>query len=337
MVYVRPLAEAERQELKELARREVGRVSERMRAVLLSSRGYSVPEIARIFECDEATGREWIRHFEAEGVRGLRDRPKTGRRPRATPAARERLRRTVSGERPAQGSWTVVLLQVQLVVMTGVRVSRTTVRRLLHGLGFRWRRPKLALPSDPDAPRIMWALCERLLAAPAEAVILALDECDVHLLPVLRGMWMPRGQQAAIMTPGTNRKRGLFGALELEGPSCGAWHYQVTARKRAVEFLAFLEQLVAAYPGRPVWLVLDNAGIHTAKLVRAWLTEHPAVELLFLPRYSGHRQNPVEKVWWRLKQQVAANRLHGSIEELESAVHQFFAELTPQAALKLAA
>ena len=281
--------------------------------------------------------REWIRRFETEGIQGLRDRPKPGRRPRATPAARDRLRRTVSEERPAQGSWTVVRLQVQLVVLTGVRLSRTTVRRLLHTLGFRWRRPKLALPTDPEAPEIMWALCERLLAAPAEAVVLALDECDVHLLPVLRGMWMQRGQQAEIPTPGTNRKRGIFGALELEGPSSGAWHYQVTARKRVVEFLAFLEQLVAAYPGRPLWLVLDNAGIHTAKRVRAWLALHPAVELLFLPRYSGHRQNPVEKVWWSLKQQVAANRLHGSIEALEAAVHQFCADLTPQAALRLAA
>ena len=57
MVFVRALAEAERQELRRLARREVGRVSERMRAVLLSGRGYPVPQIAAIFECDEVTVR----------------------------------------------------------------------------------------------------------------------------------------------------------------------------------------------------------------------------------------------------------------------------------------
>lgn len=337
MVFVRPLAEAERQELKRLARREVGRVSERMRAILLSSRGYSVPEIARIFECDEATVREWVHRFEAEGIGGLSDRPKAGRRPRATPAAREALRRTVIDDRPAQGGWTVVLLQFELVIVTGVRLSRTTIRRLLHALEFRWRRPKLALPTDPEAARIMWQLCERLLAAPARAVVLALDECDVHLLPVLRAMWTPKGRQVEIPTPGTNRKRGIFGALELEGPASGAWHYRVTPQKRAVEFVAFLDQLVAAYPGRPLWIVLDNAGIHMAKLVASWLAAHPAVELLFLPRYSGYRQNPVEKVWWRLKQQVAANRLHGTIEALEAAVHQFCATLTPQVALRLAA
>jgi transposase len=84
-------------------------------------------------------------------------------------------------------------------------------------------------------------------------------------------------------------------------------------------------------------VVLDNAGIHKAKLVTAWQAEHAEVELLFLPRYSGHRENPVEKVWWRLKQRVAANRLHGSIDALVTAVHEFFATPTPQAALRLAA
>ncbi len=28
----------------------------------------------------------------------------------------------------------------------------------------------------------------------------------------------------------------------------------------------------------------------------------PMVELCFLPSYAGHRENPLEKVWWRMKQ-----------------------------------
>ena len=55
-----PLDESERQRLKQLARRAVGRVSERIRMVLLSSRGYSIAQIAAIFECDEATVRHWL-------------------------------------------------------------------------------------------------------------------------------------------------------------------------------------------------------------------------------------------------------------------------------------
>ncbi len=341
MIYVRALTDEERRTLQQGARREVGRVSERMRAVLLSARGYAVPQIAGIFECDEATVREWLRRFEAEGLGGLRDRPRSGRRPRATPAALDALAHAAdvgpAGVGHAGGVWTAGTLALYLRVGVRLTFSAASVRRLLVGLGFRWRRPQLALPADPEAAPKLDRLAATLFAAPADAVTLALDECDVHLLPTLRAMWMRRGRQAHVLTPGSNRKRGVFGALALDGPCPGAWHYAVTERKRAAEFLAFLEQLVAAYPARPLYLVLDNASIHTAKLTRAWLADHAQVTLCFLPAYAGHRENPVEKVWWRMKQQVTANRLYGDVSRLVGAVDQFFGTFTPSAALALAA
>ncbi len=111
----------------------------------------------------------------------------------------------------------------------------------------------------------------------------------------------------------------------------------VRERRRTAECLDFLELPLAASPDRPLLLVLDNAGIHKARAVGAWLAEHPRVELLFLPAYSGHAENPVEKVWRRLKGHVAANRLHGTVDALIGATHEFFASFTPEAALRLAA
>jgi hypothetical protein len=32
-------------------------------------------------------------------------------------------------------------------------------------------------------------------------------------------------------------------------------------------------------------------------VVRAWLADHPQVELCFLPKYAGHGENSVENVW----------------------------------------
>ena len=338
MIFVRSLADDERRVLQGLARTEVGRVSERIRMVLLSGRGYPVPQIAAIFECDEATVRTWLGRFEADGIDGLRDRPRSGRPPTADAGAREAIGRAIDQAPSAcgylAGYWTVAMLAAHLLAGHGVALSRTTVRRALRALGFRWRRPRHALRHDPAARAKMERLAARVLAAPAAAAVLALDECDVHLLPVLRAMWMRRGRQARVPTPGGNRKRAVFGALDL---ATGAWHYAVTARKRAVEFVAFLEQVAAAYPGRPVLIALDNASIHTAEPVRAWLAEHPQVELLALPSYSGHEENPVEKVWWRLKDRVAANRLHGSLDDLVATVHAFFASFTPEDALRLTA
>lgn len=340
MIYVRPLDERERQELKRLARREVGRVSERIRVILLSSKGYPVSQIADIFECDQASVRAWIERFEAEGVKGLYDRPRCGRPRKAGVVAQEEIRRIVQTPPSSLGYifgfWTVITVCTHLVGRLSLKVSEATVRRVLWRLGYRWRRPRHLLLTDPQTKAKMWWLCEQLLRVPKGGVVLCLDECDVHLMPMLRSMWMLKGEQAVVPTPGLNRKRSVFGALELEGQESGRWVYEVTQRRRSVEFIAFMEKLMGTYPGRPLLLIMDNAAIHKSKAVMEWLTEHPSVRLLYLPTYAGHRENPVEKVWWRLKGQVAVNRLHGDINSLVDCVHQFFSSFTPQAACQLA-
>jgi transposase len=306
--------------------------------VLLADRGFSVAQIAAIYGCGEATVRQWLGRFAASGVAGLRDLPRSGRPRTADAAAREQVRRTV--EQPpgragyAFGGWSVVSLCGHLAERLGLALSRATVRRVLVGLGYRWRRPQRVLPEDAAAREKMWALFERVIHAPANAAVLREDECDVHLVPVLRAMWMRRGRQAEVPTPGTNRKVAVFGALE---PWTGRWTYELYRRKGAIEFIHFLERVLAASPGRPILLIRDNAGFHKARPVATWLQPHPRSEPLSLPTYSGPRHNPVEKVWWRLKQQVAANRLHGSLADLVATIRGFFAAFTPEAALRLAA
>lgn len=254
MVRVRPLSDQERRELKSGARREVGRVSERMHAVLLSARGYEVGQIATMLEYDEATVRRWLERFEAEGLEGLQDRPRSGRPRSAGAVAQDSVRRALEAGPEACGHqgvalWTVVLLQTHLLVGLGLQLSRSSVRRLVHAMGYAWRRPRHVLPKDPETASKMRHICSTLLAAPANAVVLCLDECDIHLMPLLRAMWTRRGQQADVPTPGYNRKRGIFGALELEG---GALHYTITLSKKAVDVPGEADERVpgpSAVPG----------------------------------------------------------------------------------------
>jgi hypothetical protein len=98
----------------------------------------------------------------------------------------------------------------------------------------------------------------------SEATLIAEDECDLHLLPILRAMWQRRGEQQSLITPGQNRKRGVFGALNLR---TGEWVYHLTERKRSVEFIAFLAALWTAYPTGIIYVMVDNASIHTSRAV----------------------------------------------------------------------
>ncbi len=335
MVKVGPLSSEQRRALVVLRRRAVGRVAMRAQIVLLSAKGYAVPEIATMFDLGEDRVRHWLRRYQQEGLAGLEDRPRPGRPPT------DRLARQIvdaqAGNPPGnsglvQGCWTAGLLAAFLADRFRLVLSVASVRRYLHAAGWRWARPRLAPAThapgaqkkvDPGAATKLKLIGRALAAA---ATVLYLDESEVQLLPLVRSAWM-KGPRLRIPTPGQNAKRTLFGALDAR---TGALVHLLRPRKRAVDFIAFLEHLALAYPAGEVVLVLDNVITHDAKLVREWLArpEHARFRMLWLPKYTAHEHNPIERVWGLLKDQVAANRLHGSIDALAAAAERFLAETT---------
>jgi transposase len=56
-------------------------------------------------------------------------------------------------------------------------------------------------------------------------------------------------------------------------------------RKRQKEFIALLTQLDREIPPsiRRIWVVLDNASVHTGKQVQTWFQAHPRFVCWFLP------------------------------------------------------
>jgi transposase len=337
--------DSEMAELRQVARQAVGRVSERAHFVLLSGQGYSPPAIGGLLGYDVQTVRTWLTAYQLRGCAGLADAPRSGR-----PLKDRELTAVVqaqAGQPPPnfgylQSCWTVALLVLHLATRFRLTASVSRVRRALHQAEFRWKRPKLAPARrrDPQAD----AKTAKIAAAVADstATLLAEDEADQQLLPVLRAMWQRVGQQMRIPTPGQNAKRGVFGALNVRS---GEWFYQLTAHKRSAEFIAFLTRLLVAYPTGRVYLLVDNASIHTSRAVQRWLAAHGRLELLYLPTYSGHRLNPVEKVWWALKgntrtrpargASVAANRAFRNLAELDLAIHGYFADFPPARVLAL--
>jgi hypothetical protein len=132
-----------------------------------------------------------------------------------------------------------------------------------------WRRPRLVAKGDPDRDQVLAALHQQLGDLPEGAVVLAEDETHVNLLPWVRSTWVARGTRQRVMTPGTNRRRTIFGAVDL---ASGHLCYQVCRKAVSASFTGFCEQLLAAYPTAPVVAVVcDNVIIHHSKIVQRWL------------------------------------------------------------------
>jgi transposase len=128
------------------------RVWRRYRAVLLLADGLAPPAVAATLGCSASSVSGWAARWRQLGLGGLREGDHGGGRPRLG-AAGEDLLATLLGQDPqARGhratGWTVPLLVGELRA-AGYGPSERTVRRVLHRLGWRWKRPKFVL-GRPD-------------------------------------------------------------------------------------------------------------------------------------------------------------------------------------------
>lgn len=143
MIRIR-LSEEQREELMRVSRQAVGRVAPRAQMVLLSGRGYSVPQVASIHDCGMDVVRAWLHRYEERGVAGLEDEPRSGRPPKdplAGDIVDAQASQSPCNSGLAQSCWTVALLAASLAARLGLAPGCASVRRYLRLAGLRWRRP----------------------------------------------------------------------------------------------------------------------------------------------------------------------------------------------------
>ena len=212
--------------------------------------------------------------------------------------------------------WSCQTLALQLRAQRSVAVSRETIRRWLADVGYVWKRARhIARDDDPERvaklARIR-SVIEGLL--PTEALFFA-DELDIHLLPKIGYEWMPKGTQSEVMTPGTNRKHYLAGALNhLTGTLLA-----VTAERKNrwlfIDLLKLIDRRCPAQKFTRLYVVCDNYRIHTAKAVGEWFACHPRFELVFLPSYCP-QANPIERAFGDVHDKCTRNHKRTSIAEV---------------------
>jgi transposase len=126
----------------------------RLQALLLLGRGQRPEAVAAAVGARRASVYAWAAAWGRGGLAGLGERPRPGRQRELDAAAERLLEARLAAEPEAHGyqatGWTVPLLHRELRE-AGYAVSARTVRRTLHRLGWRWKRPKYVLGRpDPD-------------------------------------------------------------------------------------------------------------------------------------------------------------------------------------------
>jgi transposase len=296
----------------------------RLRAhiVLALAEGHSWSLIEQVLFCSSATIGRWKDRFESGGVEALLVETR-GRRATLLVSWALLIVCWVKTLTPrdfgyCRSRWCCATLALVLMDTHQVTVSAETVRRCLHRQDLVWRRPRpVPGPHDPQRQWKLRKIRKLLRELPDDEAAVFQDEVDLNLNPDIGCMWMAKGQQAQVVTPGTNVKRYLAGSMNWRS---GELIVTQGTHRNAELFVRHLDDLRRRFRHyKKVHVICDNARFHTIKgsrLVRQFLAEHgDRIVLHYLPAYSP-QDNPIERVWWHLHEQITRNHRCPCIEEL---------------------
>jgi transposase len=306
----------------------------RMHIVLLAADGYSPTEIARALYCSRTTVYATVRRFHKEREAAFADRKRRGPPPKLTEEDHRRLETLVEEAQPwaygwLRSRWSCLLLALQLFCDRGIAVSRETVRRTLHRLGFVWRRPRpVPPPPDPGQKRRrLQAILEVLGQLSRGEGFFFGDETKLELNPRVGFAWMRKGKQQPLPTPGTNRKVWISGALNW---LTGRFHWVVGPRKNSELFLALLGELRRVYRCyRQIHLAIDNDSSHTSGQVKEYVEGSKGRFVLHPLPARSPRTNPMELIWWGLHEAITRNHQCAELLELLEYAEQYLEEREP--------
>jgi transposase len=186
--------------------------------------------------------------------------------------------------------------------------SKHQIWRVLraHGISLE-RRRRWCISTDPAFAQKAADIVALYLQPPDNAVILSVDE-KPHIPALERAQgWLrlPNGKALTGFSQAYKRHgtTSLFAALDVATGLVKAGHYR---RRRRVEFLDFMNRLVADYPERELHVILDNLNTHKPKHDR-WRARHKNVHFHFTPTHASWL-NQVE-VWFSI---LSSNALAGA-------------------------
>jgi putative transposase len=294
----------------------------RSHVLLLLDDGHSWVTVATLLYCSSRTIDRWVKRFHAEGIEAVAGH-KPGRPFHFAHDWIEVVAGWVTTTAPTafgflRSRWCCEAVAILMLELHRVEVSRETVRRWLHRGDLVYRRPRPVLkPKDPERQAKLDGLRQLLAGLPEEETAVFQDEVDINTNPKIGSMWMVRGQQATVETPGNNEKRYLSGSIHWRTGQVFLTTGQPKQGRNTALFLTHLDDLRSRLRRyKKIHVICDSAKCHTSDDVAVYLWKHrDRIELHFLPKYSPDC-NPIERVWWNLHDRITRNHRCETMEEL---------------------
>ena len=295
------------------------RMAFRAEVILAVAEGLGNAAVAARLATRPATVSKWRGRFAKDRLAGLADAPRSGK-PRHYQTADEKRILAALDEPPPEGHgrWDGNLLARHLSGISKHQIWRVLRR---HEISLA-RRRTWCISTDPSFAQKAADVVGLYLQPPENAVVLSVDE-KPHIQALERAQgWLklPNGQAVTGFSHAYKRHgtTTLFAALDTATGMVRAGHYR---RRRRVEFLDFMNRIVADHAGRDIHVILDNLNTHKPKHDR-WLARHKNVRFHYIPTHASWL-NQVE-IWFSiLSRKALAGTSFTSPRQLRAQIDTF--------------
>jgi transposase len=299
------------------------RSADRIKAVYMWYRNYSFGEISEVLFLDETTLRRYVEKFKESGIDGLLECHYTGGESDLTTTQTQELGQyLVSHIFPTSQA---VIKHIERKYQ--IKYSPAGVTKLLHRLGFSYKRPK-TFPGrlDPVKQEMFVKEYHKFKQAlkPQDSIHFLDASHPTHNTTTSYG-WIKRGRKGdKFLSTNTGRER-----LNLNGALNQATHQVVVLSEKTINAQAvikLLNKLIKQQPHGKIHLILDNAMYYRANIIKEWRKHHTRVKFHFLPPYSPNL-NLIERLWLFFHRKITNNHYFSTPQSFKRATLYFFHHL----------
>lgn len=296
-----------------------GRVRDRIKAVLLHDKGWSIPAIAEALLLSDDAIREHIADYR----KSQKLKPENGGSSEKLPF--EQSKRL---EKHLQCHTYLYVKDIIAYVQStwSVTYSVPGMNNWLQRHGFSYKKPALVPgKANEQQQRERMEQYERLKQGLlADETICFMDGVHpTHNVQPAYG-WIQKGVRKEILSNSGRARINLSGVIDVIDHKVIV---QEDEMLNAEATISFFEKIEKAYPEKNgIHLFCDNARYYRNKAVAEYL-ETSKIRLHFLPPYSPNL-NPIERLWKWMKERVIYNTYYSDFEDFKLAVFGFFGTLS---------
>lgn len=291
---------------------------DRIKAILLRSEGWTVPQISQALRLHQMTIIGHINDY------------KKGKLANESGGSKSHLTEEQTAELIAHLEENLYHHNYQIILYVterfGVTFTVPGMHKWLHRNGFSYKKPK-GQPHKSD-PALQKQFIDEYNALKTnvgeDEPILFIDSVHPTQATKISYGWIKTGQEKVVGTTASRTRINLVGAIQL-----GHLSNTITAQYDTIngESIAdFLNRLRNQfYESKTIHLILDRSGYHRSETVTKE-AKKLGIELHFLPAYSPNL-NPIERLWKVMNEHTRNNRFFKTAKEFKDAIRLFF-ELT---------